>query len=290
MASSPSVIKKFHEFPEKKEGEKKLLYARHLVETWAKKAEEAGPKPHAVPGTTMRHSMAGKCSRAIHYYLTETEVTNGFDLPAYWATGLGSAIHVWWQDTLREAFPSAEVEVPCHIPEADSSGAADAVIVKEDGTRVLLELKTINGFGFKRMAEGGEGPRHGDYVQSCMNAYALKCDELVLIYLSLEAISRARASSRGLDEIERIAKEFRVEKVHFMPTALAELKRWESIRESGPDTPRYIPDPEYANDVVVADPSKGRLVSGSGSTAGYAWQCGYCGYQDKCCEDLAGGH
>jgi hypothetical protein len=284
---SSSAIKKFHDFPVQGE-DKKLLYARHLVETWAKAAQDKGPKPHAVPGTTMRHSMSGKCSRAIHYYLAGEKVTNPFDLPAYWATGLGTAIHEWWQDTLREAFPTATVEVPCHIPSADSSGAADAVVIQEDGTRVLLELKSINGFGFKRMAEGGEGPRHGDYVQSAMNAYALNCDELVLIYLSLEAISRGRAASKGLDEIERIAKEFRVEKQHFMPTVEAELKRWESIRETGPDTPRIIPDPEYVPGTVVADPSKGRLEV-AGKTAGYAWQCGYCGYQDQCAADAANG-
>lgn len=257
------------------------VYARILIEEWAKLAQERGTLEHAVPGTSMRHSASGKCARQIHYYLAGTEVTNPFDLPAYWSTGLGTAVHGWWQDALKRAYPNAQVEVTCHIPEADSSGHVDAFV---DG--VSIELKSINGFGFKKIAEDNTGPRYSDFVQCCLNAYALKAERAVLIYLSLEAISRGRAEKRNIDELGRISKEFHFTPEIFNEVALKEIERWRNIREAGVNTPRAIPDPEIQKGARVADPSNGRLVV-DGKTTGYAWMCNYCAYQDKCASDCA---
>lgn len=282
-----SHLPKVAEVVSEEKGDK--VYAKLLVEAWAKKAQSKGPKGHAVEGTSMRHSMSGKCSRAIHYYLTGAEVTNLFDLPAYWATGLGTAIHEWWQDSLKEAFPNSEVEVICHVPKADSSGSADAVVHEDDGTLTVLELKSINGFGFKKIAESGDGPRHSDFIQLCVNAASLKADKAVLIYLSLEAVSKGRAMKFGLDEVDRIAKQFEWTREEFLPVANSEVSRWQHIREMGSATPRMIPDPQYPAHSVVSDPSKGLLMNPDGSYAGVAWNCGYCQYQAKCVEDCNGG-
>jgi len=228
--------------------------------------------------------MSGKCARQIHYYLAGAEVTNPFDLPAYWSTGLGTAVHGWWQDALRRAYPNAEIEKVIHIPEADSSGHVDAWLPDD---KICIELKSINGFGFKKIAEDNEGPRYSDFVQCCINAHALDADKAVLIYLSLEAISRGRAEKRNIDEIGRISREF-----HFTPDVLhkvadTEIQRWATIRERGDDTPRAIPDPEIVKGARVTDPSNGRLEL-NGKAVGYAWMCGYCGYQDLCASECNG--
>lgn len=264
-----------------REEERSSVYARVLIEQWKALAEERGTLAHAVDGTSMRHSMSGKCARQIHYYLTKAEVTNPFDLPAYWSTGLGTAVHGWWEEALVRAFPKAEVEKVVYIKEADSSGHVDAWI---PGEGISVELKSINGFGFKKIAEDNSGPRYSDFVQCCVNAYALKAERAVLIYLSLEAISRGRAEKRNIDELGRISKEFHFTPEIFNEVALKEIERWGHIREAGADTPRAIPDPEIQKGARVADPSTGRLEV-DGKSVGYAWMCGYCAYQDRCSDD-----
>lgn len=255
------------------------MYAKILVEEWARLAQERGTLKHAVEGTTMRHSMSGKCARQIHYYLTvgDEGITNPFDLPAYWSTGLGTAVHGWWQDALQRAFPQAELEKVVHLPSADSSGHVDAWLPDE---KIAFELKSINGFGFKKIQEDDNGPRYGDFVQACINAYALEAERMVLIYLSLEAISRQRAGKRNIDEVGRIAKEFHYTPDVFVKVAEKEIERWQAVRERGADTPRAIPDPEVPVGSRVIDPTTGRLSSG-----GYAWQCAYCSYQDLCASE-----
>ena len=260
--------------------EEDALYAKILVEEWARLAQERGTLEHAVAGTTMRHSMSGKCARQIHYYLSGAEVTNPFDLPAYWSTGLGTAVHGWWQDALARAFPSAELEKVVHLPQADSSGHVDAWLPED---KIAFELKSINGFGFKTIQEGNNGPRYGDFVQACVNAYALEAERMVLIYLSLEAISRGRAKQKQIDEVGRIAKEFHYTPDVFTKVAEREMERWAVIRERGAETPRAIPDPEVPAGARVVDPANGKLSSG-----GYAWHCGYCSYQDLCASECDG--
>lgn len=259
--------------------ERTAVYAKILVEEWARLAQERGTLKHAVEGTTMRHSMSGKCARQIHYYLTvgDEGITNPFDLPAYWSTGLGTAVHGWWQDALQRAFPQAELEKVVHLPSADSSGHVDAWLPEE---KIAFELKSINGFGFKKIQEDDNGPRYGDFVQACINAYALEAERMVLIYLSLEAISRQRAGKRNIDEVGRIAKEFHYTPDVFVKVAEKEIERWQAVRERGADTPRAIPDPEVPVGSRVIDPTTGRLSSG-----GYAWQCAYCSYQDLCASE-----
>lgn len=261
-----------------------MPYARLLVEDWARLAKERGTLEHSVPGTSMRHSMSGKCARAIHYYLTGAEVTNPFDLPSYWSTGLGTSVHEWWQDVLARVFPDAVLEAKVHIPEADSSGHVDAWLPE---VKTAIELKSINGYGYKMIVEKGEGPRQGDVVQLAVNAHALGAETAVLVYLSLEAISKPRAKNLGLSEINRIATEFEFTREFFEPIALKEIRRWAKIRELGKETPRQIPDPEFQPGARVVDPLTGRMEK-DGSPCGKAWQCNYCSYQTLCAEDLNG--
>ena len=39
-------------------------------------------------------------------------------------------------------------------------GHIDLVLETDDGKKIVLELKTINGFGYKMAIEQGQGPRH----------------------------------------------------------------------------------------------------------------------------------
>jgi hypothetical protein len=281
------TIKKFHQFGGPKE-EIKYMYAEVLAKAWKEINERKEELEHSVEGTSMRHSMSGKCARQIYYYLSKEPISNPFDLPAIWVMGLGTRIHEWWQEALRAAYPTAQVEVTVHIPDADSSGHVDATIVEdEEGEPFVtcLELKSINGFGFKKMAENGDPPRHSDMVQCCVNAYGIQADKAVLIYLAAECVSRGRAKQKGLSEHERFMKEYIFDKETIEKVAIKEIMRWDAIRKMGDNTPRKIPDPEYPAGAAVADPSTGKL-SLNGSISGYAWQCGYCAYQDKCCEDM----
>ena len=267
--------------PQTDSEERSAVFARVLIEAWKEEALSRGTLEHSVPGTTMRHSMSGKCARQIHYYLTGAEMTNLFDLPAFWSTGLGTMIHQLWQEALAKKFSDVEVEKVVHIPEADSSGHVDAWIPEG---KASVEVKTINGYGFKKIAETDEGPRYSDFVQCCVNAYALGADKAILIYLSLEAISKPRANKLNIDEIGRIAKEFHYTPEIFNEVAEKEIQRWAVIRERGADTPRAIPDPEFTKGARVVDPTNGKMEK-DGKPAGYAWMCGYCSYQDLCASE-----
>lgn len=257
--------------------------ASALARKWAAEPN----RPHAVEGTSMRHSMAGGCSRAIHYYVTGTESSNPPDLAGHHSMGIGSLVHAAWQAAVIEELGAdcVEAEVPCAIPEADSSGNADLVLHSDKQGLVVTELKSINGFGFKKLAEDGQAPRFKDFVQLCMNAYALNADVAMLVYLSLESISRPRALKKDLVEHERFSKQYFWKKEEFTRVAQLEIERWAEIRKAGDKTERLINDPEYVVGAKVIDPEVGRLADPSGKIVGHAWQCGYCPWQDKCAED-----
>lgn len=239
-----------------------------------------------------------------------------------WRMGLGTLVHNALEETiasLTDIFPGATFEVAVDMrPDLDGSGTVDIVIRMDAhaalkaglltdeqfegisiGTEfvIVIELKTINGFGYKMSATTfkgpAEGPRHSAVLQGALTAVALKADLLIVGYLSLECISPDVAARNGLDDIGRFAAEW-----HFTPeqfTSLAErehlrVKRVLEFVDAGELAPRAIADPEIPAKARITDPSTGawQVVDPTSNqiiSAGKTWYCGYCWNRDRCIKD-----
>lgn len=285
-------------------------YAALLAQAWGS-ALGSDDKPHAVEGSTFRHSWAGGCSREIGYNIFQVPRSNELSVADHWRFGTGTIIHERWQDVIKTVWPEAEIELKVQIEEIDSSGHIDAVIrdTKESNPPFVtcLELKTIGGFGFKKSigARGSaEGPRYSSILQCALNAYAVDADEMVIVYLALENLSPRELKKIGVEEWRRFAAEWTWSRDEYRPLALAEIERLGQIKtlvEAGALPARSIPDPELPPGSLITDPSRGLwelrghidgVEVGQDSIvleAGSTWHCAYCSHQDRCAADLEAG-
>lgn len=273
-----------------------------LVEKLAARDAEGGDKATAF-GTRLRHSDAGACARRLGYKAAGFEVTDPFDLPATWVTSMGTMLHERWQEALQEAYPEAEVEAKLRIDGLDASGHADAIVytfpVRDDGIkdyehphRILYELKTTGGYAYKLMiGERGvaQGPKHEHKLQAALNGLAVDADEIIIGYLSNEAVSKNLAARAGLTELGRFAAEWSYTREEYEPWARSEVRRMTAILavvDGGKLPKRIFPTPELPKGHEITDPAKGawqvedrehKVVD-----VGLWWACGYCPYQSLC--------
>jgi len=191
------------------------------------------------------------------------------------------------------AIEEAEVELGEH-----GYGHVDLTLKAGDKT-IVVELKTINGTGFKK-AIGGEGPRHSALVQGAMYAHASNADLLIICYLTMELLSPNYAEAKGFDNTGRFGAEWHFTKEEFTPIAEAEINRLDWITESlvtwdgdeavlkeATEIPKMFSeyDPEIPWGAEIVDPSNGSWIleeDGSLLGKGRTWMCNYCNYQDRC--------
>lgn len=258
----------------------------------------------------IRLGWAGKCARDIGYRLLGVPPSNPADLAASWRMGLGTMVHEALQASLVKAFPGAEIEKVVDAAHDEVfgfpvSGRSDVFLVSDvylnnDGTdkRTLIEVKTINGWGFKSSigARGtAEGPRTGAIFQAALNARAHQADEVVILYLSMECLSdRELAKLGGEPTPERkFLAEWTYQMADLDEMVDRELMRLGKIMEmvdveGGPLPPRSIPL-EMPSRARVTNAKKGTwtetLADGSILSAGETFWCNYCDYQDRCVAD-----
>lgn len=312
-----------------------------LAEAWGElNAAEFHQKSRTDVEHYIRLGWGGMCARLIGYRLLGVEESNPTDLAGHWRMGLGTMVHGGLQETLQRAFPGAEMEKVVdathdEIMGLPTSGRTDVFIVEQvnplavardiDGNelngagevigkarRICIEVKTINGFGYKKAvgARGvPEGPRSGALFQAALNGRAHGADEVVVVYLSLECLSDREltalvgkvggepASHRkfvaewtwsmsDLDEmvdreLARLAKILKMTDDY----VLDDNGDGEVIGAKLP--PRSIPL-EMPARARVTDPSKGAwqvVVNDNVMDSGETWMCGYCDYQDQCVKD-----
>ena len=268
------------------------LFVHRIAEAWAGGTEA----PSQPEGTLWRGSWAGMCARKVAYMTTGQEKTDPPSTADYWRMGLGSVVHELLEPAIQtwlddDDSVAVEEEVKVKLGEW-GHGHIDLVLTSmETGQKIVLELKTINGFGYKMAVERGEGPRHSHVLQGSMYARAVEADLLVIGYLSMENISPQRAQSFGLDDIGRFACEWHYPKDIYMPLAVTEEQRLESIALAAhADGPVSIPrrfahsDPDIPFPAEITDPRTGTWHDGT--SFGKAWQCRYCDYQTRCITDL----
>jgi hypothetical protein len=258
-----------------------------LVEAW-RDADAA--REHGTHRGRLWFSSAGKCARALSYQAAGIPQSDPMDLAGTWNVNLGSIIHDRWQESLKARFPGAEVEIRVELLDGDLAGRIDAVVKLPDGRVVVIELKSIGGYGFKacvgkaRRGAAAEGPRSDHILQGALGGLAVNADEVVIGYLAKECISEKVAD--GLPELARFSAEWSFSREDYEPLAKAELDRMAGVlrlADGGTLAARKIPDlPPGAE---ITDPSSGvwrveedGLVVDTGST----WACGFCSWQTTC--------
>lgn len=300
-----------------------------LAESWGV-ADEDERDGHVASreGRYIRLGWGGKCARDIGYRLLGVEPSNPPDLAARWRMGLGTRVHELLQDVIAAAFPNADIEKVVGaehdtIMGIPTSGRTDLFIVdrEREKERTAVEVKTINGFGFK-MAVGArgtpEGPRTGALFQAALNGRAHQADQVKIILLSLECLSDRELESlvkkQGgtADSWRKFVAEWTYDMADLDEMVDRELKRLGKIIEivderadwlvkvedasAHPDEagtepplpPRSIPF-EMPARARVTDPTTGAWqleVDGNVMDAGKTWMCaGYCDYRDQCVKD-----
>jgi hypothetical protein len=266
-------------------------YAPLLAEAWASNLD-SGYLAMADERARMRHSDAGKCARQLGYKLAGYEEDKPMDLAGRWVTGLGSIVHDLWQKRITDAWPQAEIEKKVFIEECKSAGHIDALLDK-----VALELKTINGFGFKVSIGGNkgpaEGPRTSAIMQCALNGYAAEAEKIVIVYLAMENCSDyvIQKIYEGYEPWQKFCAEWSYDRDTFVPLAEAEIKRFAKIQEvvdEGMLPPRAVPL-EMPKGARIQDPNTGAwtLASEDGGIidTGRYWGCNYCPYQPTCAKD-----
>lgn len=270
-----------------------------LIREWIEEHKASGPKPTAFD-TALRFSSAGDCSRALGYQALKYPVTNEFDAPAIWVTGLGTIIHEMVQAAIGRRYPGAVFEPKGALGDI-TSGHADgvidgdiisAVIPEWQGGRALFELKTMGGFAFEksiglkrrnREIDNPEGPRTSALLQSAINAYVHDCDTLIIGSISLESASKGVASGAGLSEIGRFIAEWHIPKSVWMPWAEEEISRQTNIVESA--RKGWLSQP---NIVIDVDDLGLRTLNIDPTSSRPYWKCDYCPYKETCIKDGAG--
>lgn len=254
-------------------------------------------KEFAIKGSRIRASWAGSCAKSIAYHLAGVEISNPPTVANAWTFNLGTMIHDHVQAQIEKRYPGARSEVKVGIGE-HGSGHMDMWVTRPDGRTVSVEIKSINGTGFRRMldAQKPEGVRVKYVLQGALNAahHDPQPDELLIAVFSLECMSPTVATKNGIStEYRRFAAQWSFSKEEYIAIAQDELRRLERVVEltdkHGPAAvPRVIPDPALPLHLVT-NPSKGILTTtdsnGNVNGTGYTWHCAYCPFQDFCDND-----
>jgi len=276
-----------------------------LAKAWMAEYETAGhtQKPMSIADRKYRASWTTSCDRQMYYLITSTELSEPMTVADYWRFGMGSMVHDALEKSIASLFPDAECEVAVDLRPIGLDGAATVdIIVTIDGRKIVVEVKSINGYGFKMAVTSfrspPEGPRYSAVVQGALAALAADADELRVGYLSLENLSPSMALDYADEEgIGRFAAEWAFGRDEFEPVArhhVARVNRIFALAEDGILPTRQLHDPfAYPAGAVIEDPMRKmwvvRNAKGKATQTGTCWECDYCSFRTKCIDDKAGG-
>lgn len=274
-----AVAQKWYERSESEEARSDLALA----------IPEAGP---------YRASYASKrCNRALQYALQKVEPSNPPTLADAWRFGMGHTVHQMLQAIAADLFPDAENEVTIDLRNVGVPGSAHAdIVMTYEGHKTLVEIKSINGFGFKMSATPfkgpPEGPRSGHVMQGALAAKAAGCTRLVIAYLSLEVVGAKLAQDYSDTEAGRFAAEWHYTVEELEPIIEAEVKRINELVEciDAPPVERRLIDHGIPEGALITDPTSGMWVVTEGRAiidTGDTWMCAYCEQRDRCIKDGA---
>jgi len=291
-----------------------------ISSAWEQWYEDQGykDKDHAIPEAgPYRGSYASKrCDRQLYYALAGTEPSDPPTTASYWTFYLGQMVHEALQPAIMKTYPGA-AEMIHDLRQVGIPGSSHSdlcIVLGDDDERTLTEIKSMNGYAFKRRAtvfQGPqEGPMYGAVLQAVMNAAAEGINRVVVLIVSLECVSPNLAEWLAEDnDAGRFMAEWHYTVEEMRPQLEAEARRINEIlnqvvqndRERTADEPiaqqvlppRRLRDPEYPDGAVVVSPLVGKAPwtvtddEGNVVDTGTYWGCGYCDYFKTCKEDGA---
>ena len=158
--------------------------------------EEIGPKPTAL-GTLLRCSDAGSCERQRAFNAINAKPTERRSGETMLAFEVGNAIHASLQEMMLQldGFNTA-IEVPVDLSGwgVSLSGHCDAVMTNSEGKCMVVEIKTMSGYGAVRHFT--TGPKREHVAQAGMYALGLDADGILIVYVAKEAAYRKSAGVR----------------------------------------------------------------------------------------------
>ena len=158
--------------------------------------EDEGPKPTAA-GTLLRCSDAGSCERQRAFNAIQARPTEMRSSETMLAFELGNAIHASLQEMMLslDGFDT-QVEVPVDLSSmgVSLSGHCDGLMTNSDGRSMVVEIKTMSGYGAVRHF-GGE-PKREHVAQAALYAAGLDADGILIVYVAKEAAYRKSAGVR----------------------------------------------------------------------------------------------
>lgn len=276
--------------------------AEAVAQSWYERIESEqarGDLALAIPEAgPYRGSYASKrCDRALQYALQGKEESNPPTLADAWRFGIGHTVHEMLQTIAADLFPDAENEVVIDLRPAGIPGSAHAdIVMTHDGHKTLVEIKSINGFGFKMSATPfkgpAEGPRSGHVMQAALAAKALGCTRIVVAYLSLEVVGAKLAADYSDTEAGRFAAEWHYTVEELEPIIAQEVERINTLVSQVDDPPvkRRLIDHGIPEGAIITDPTSGMWVVTEGraiTDTGDTWMCAYCSQRDRCIKDGA---
>lgn len=283
-------------------------WAPLLAQAWAAQEVDDAPLAMAVAERAWRGSWSSsRCDRQLYYHMNGYEVSDELSLADHWRFWLGKLVHRHYQAAAVEALTklgySVEVELMVDLmPFMNGAAHSDLGVTiptrDDEGDLVIVELKTINGTGFKETSctfrgKPPKGPKPDHVIQAAVAATALGAERIKIIYLSMECVGKELASFIDVDEIGRFCSQFTIERAVFEPLAEREAQRvslMEQMIQLGKLPDRMVWDPELPEGrCIVTDPQTGAglayRLDGTVSKTFKTWRCRYCPFQRKCEDD-----
>ena len=285
-----------------------LRYGPSLVDELIDSNRLRDQRAMAVPKRKFRASWSGGCWRQLAYRMADTEPTEPYDEAGLFRMHTGTMIHDALEAAAPDTFFANDVEVitekPVDLEPIGINGSAtgDITVVYNNDAgdttyTVVIEVKTINGFGFKML--DSEGPRYGHITQGALSAEAWNADELVILYVSMENISKGQAAKKGLDTYQTFLREFSFTPETWAPFYEAEKFRVAKVLEYLADghAPGEVPTLIHDADRGVIMPRGTKITSqttgtwatvdgdGTISRSGKTWVCQYCPFRTTCIDE-----
>jgi CRISPR/Cas system-associated exonuclease Cas4 (RecB family) len=286
-----------------------------LAQAWFEARTHDDDLPRAVPEAgPFRGSDAGKCNRQLWYRLQGTEKTEPTTIADHWRMDLGTMVHEALQDVIASITPGALNELKLDLNGIGIPGSMHVDILNPVDTvldekgqeyRVYeaVEIKTVNGFGYKMMATtyrkaGPEGPRESHAMQAALGAAAAEAEGYKvkgarIVYLSMELVGPELAENIGLGgEEARFTAEWFIPIDECRQIAAREAQRLQSVLEmhetNEPWVMGFIPTSAFeVKTLQVVNPKTGAGVFTHDQSGGKTWMCNYCSYQSQCIRDYS---